>query len=329
MFAKRQGNWDNRVDVIGFGAMNIDRLYRVQRILLDGEAPIEEQALSPGGSAANTIYALAKLGVKTGFIGAVGDGDEGQILVTDFESVGTDASHIKIKSKAATGLVLCLTDNRGRRTLYVSPGANSLLIWQDIDLEYLNRARIIHLSSFVDDAQFDFQHQVLSAISPSVMVSLAPGALYAKRGWHALAPLIRRAHILFLNQNELKELTGEELEKGARRCAEEGCRIVAVTLGQGVDKERPIACYINDVGQEYAIELPRGEKQPVIDTTGAGDAFAAGFLYGLLQGKGLRECGLLGHAIAQFAISKMGARSGLPSLSQLCQGYEELWGQPL
>ena len=57
--------------------MNIDRLYRVQRVLLDGEAPIEEQALSPGGSAANTIYGLAKLGVKTGFIGAIGDDDQG------------------------------------------------------------------------------------------------------------------------------------------------------------------------------------------------------------------------------------------------------------
>lgn len=329
LFAKRQGNWDNGVDVIGFGAMNIDRLYRVQRVLLDGEAPIEEQALSPGGSAANTIYGLAKLGVKTGFMGAIGDDDEGQMLVTDFQSVGTDASQIKIKSKAATGLVLCLTDKRGMRTLYVSPGANSLLTWQDIDLEYLNRARIIHLSSFVDDAQFDLQHQVLSAISPTVMVSLAPGALYAKRGWHALAPFIRRAHILFLNQNELKELTGEEMEKGARRCSGEGCPIVVVTLGQGVDKKRPIACYINDGGQEYAIELPRSEKQPVVDTTGAGDAFATGFLYGLVREKNLQECGYLGDIVARLSIAKLGARPGLPSLPELSQEYKELWGQPL
>ena len=61
------------IEVVGVGAMNIDQVYRVERILLDGEASAEEPSLVPGGSAANTIYGLAKLGIKTGFIGAVGE----------------------------------------------------------------------------------------------------------------------------------------------------------------------------------------------------------------------------------------------------------------
>ncbi len=310
------------IEVIGFGAMNIDRLYRVQRVLVDGEAPIMQQTLAPGGSAANTIYGLAKLGVKTGFIGAIGDDDEGKLLLHDFQSRGVDISEIKIKSGAATGSVLCLTDRRGRRALYVSPGANSLLTWQDINFQYLNQARIIHLSSFVADEQFHLQHQVLSAISPSVMVSLAPGALYANRGWDALAPWVSRASILFVNQHEMRVLTGEEFEAGARRCLKQGCGIVVVTLGKGIDRgKQPIACYINDGAEEYFIEAQRGKRGAVIDTTGAGDAFATGFLYGLLKGKNLRECGLLGQVVAQLAISKMGARAGLPSLSQLAQKH--------
>jgi ribokinase len=309
------------IEVIGFGAMNMDRLYRVQRVLVDGEAPIIQQMLAPGGSAANTIYGLAKLGVNTGFIGAVGDDDEGELLLDDFQSMGVDTSQIKIKSAAATSSVLCLTDRRGRRALYVSPGANGLLTWQDIDLQYLNQARIIHLSSFVADEQFQLQHRVLSAISPSVKVSLAPGALYADKGWDALAPWLKRASVLFVNQREMRALTGEEFEAGARRCLEQGCGIVVVTLGKGIDRGKPIACYINDGAREYYIEAQRGERGTVIDTTGAGDAFATGFLYGLLKGEELRNCGLLGQAVARLAISKMGARAGLPSLSQLAQKH--------
>jgi ribokinase len=317
------------IEVIGFGAMNIDRLYRVQRVLVDGEAPIMQQTLCPGGSAANTIYGLAKLGIKTGFIGAIGDDDEGKLLLDDFQSLGVDVSQIKIKSEAATGSVLCLTDKRGRRALYVSPGANSLLTWEDIDFRYLNQARVIHLSSFVADEQFHLQHQVLSAISSSVMVSLAPGALYAHRGWDALAPLLRRAFILFINQHEMRALTGEEFKAGARRCLEQGCGIVVVTLGKGIDKGKPIACYINDGAEEYSIEAQQYKRQAIVDTTGAGDAFATGFLYGLLKGKNLRECGLLGQVVARLAISKMGARAGFPTLQQLARRHEELSGQPL
>jgi ribokinase len=317
------------IEVIGFGAMNIDRLYRVQRVLVDGETPIMQQILAPGGSAANTIYGLAKLGIRTGFIGAIGDDDEGKLLLDDFQSRGVDISQIKIKNKAATGSVLCLTDKRGRRALYVAPGANSLLTWQDIDFRYLNQARIIHLSSFVADEQFHLQRQVLSAISPSVKVSLAPGALYADKGWDALAPWLSRASILFVNQREMRALTGEEFEAGARRCLAQGCDIVVVTLGKGIDKGKPIACYLNDGAEEYFIEAQRGKRRAVIDTTGAGDAFATGFLYGVLKGRNLRECGLWGQVVAQLTISKMGARAGLPTLRQLAQRHEELSGQPL
>jgi ribokinase len=317
------------IDVIGFGAMNIDRLYRVQRVLVDGEATIMQQTLAPGGSAANTIYGLAKLGIKTGFIGAIGDDDEGKLLLDDFQSMGIDISQIKIKGETATGSVLCLTDRRGRRALYVSPGANGLLTWQDIDSQYLNQARVIHLSSFVADEQFRLQHQVLSAIPSSVMVSLAPGALYADRGWNALAPWLSRASILFVNQREMRTLTGEELKAGARKCLKQGCGIVVVTLGKGIGKEKPIACYITDGAEEYSIEAQRGKRGSVIDTTGAGDAFATGFLYGLLKGRNLRECGLLGQIVAQFTISKMGARAGFPTLRQLTRRREELSGQPL
>ena len=80
------------IEVVGLGALNIDRLYQVERILEDGEAVVNETLASPGGSAANTIYGLAKLGVATGFAGVVSDDTEGQMLIQDFQKVGVDTS---------------------------------------------------------------------------------------------------------------------------------------------------------------------------------------------------------------------------------------------
>ena len=318
------------LNIIGFGAMNIDRLYLVQRILTDGEAPIKRFTLSPGGSAANTIYGLARLGIASGFLGTVGNDDPGQILLRDFESKGVDSSRIKVKPKAETGSVLCLTDRLGQRALYVSPGANRLLTARDIDLDYLKQAKIVHLSPFVDRKQLEIQRSVLSKLSPSVKVSLAPGELYAAKGLRTLAPLIERTYILFLNRHELEQLTHEaRIEKGVQMCLEQGCQIVAVTLGKGVIRQgKTMACCLSDGKQEWIEAEPSGRRRAK-ETTGAGDAFAAGVLYGLLNEKGLRECGLLGEIMAQLCIREIGARPGLPSLSELAQRFQERVGRPM
>ena len=88
----------SNIEVVGLGALNIDHIYKVERILDDGEAVVKEAALFPGGSAANTIYGLARLGVRTGFAGVVGDDAEGKILVQDFQKAGVDTSQIRVKA---------------------------------------------------------------------------------------------------------------------------------------------------------------------------------------------------------------------------------------
>ena len=325
----------NDIEVIGIGAMNLDRLYRVERILSDGEASVEEQVLAPGGSAANTIYGLAKLGIKTGFVGAIGDDKEGQTLLKDFQNIGVDTSQIKIKKGLPTGSALCLVNREGKRAVYVSPGANGLLNEQDISLEYLNQAKVVHLSSFTSEEHLALQKKATTSLSPSVMVSFAPGALYAAKGIQALAPLLKRTHILFINRDEIEQMTGLDFLTGAQRCLQQGCRIVAITLGAGIEvvkpsgKKRLATCYVNDGEREHFIKPEQISKEPAVDTTGAGDAFIAGFLYGLLQWKDLDKCGLLGDLVARFCITQLGARAGLPSLDELSQRYQERYRRPL
>ena len=320
----------NTIEVVGLGALNIDHIYKVEHILDDGEAVVLDTGSSPGGSAANTIYGLAKLGVSTGFSGVIGNDDGGRILLQDFQQVGVDITNIRVKEGAKTGSVLCLSDKLGRRSLYVLPGANNLLTIDDLDLAYINQARMLHLASFADDRQFKVVLELVDKLDSSVKLSFASGALYAVKGLKNLAPILRRTYLLFINQSEIRQLTGKDVIDGAESCLRQGCQIVVVTLGKGGRLRKATAVgYIKDTEHEYIIEPVSRDTGVEVDTTGAGDAFAAGFLYGVIRGEGLKDCGLLGEITACFSTTKLGARQGSPTLNQLAQRYRELYSQPL
>lgn len=343
------------ISIVGLGAMNLDELYQVPSVLADHETTIESHQFLPGGSAANTIYGLAKLDINTGFIGAVGTDEASKLLLKDFRDIGVDISQIKVKKHAKSGVVLGLTDRQGNRALYVEPGANSLLSKKDINLEYIKQAELIHFSSFVNDKQFELEKWVVNNLYQSVKISFAPGAIYTRKGLDTLIPILRKTYILFTNENEIEELAKTEFRAAARHFLNEGCQIVVVTLGKGTTRQinkqqlafdfanhlkilsaggytisnnesEPFrfASYVADSKNEYIIESKPGEKR---DTTGAGDAFAAGFLYGLLNGKGLEDCGRLGDIAAHFKIAKIGARPGLPTRNQLTKRYQELYAK--
>ena len=122
--------------VVGCGALNWDCLYRVSQLVTDGESVVEESFEAPGGSAANTIYALAHWGLRAGFIGAVGDDDEGRRILADFESVGVDTQRLRVVKGQRTGRVIGLVDSKGRRSLYVQPADPTALLAQGYDEDF-------------------------------------------------------------------------------------------------------------------------------------------------------------------------------------------------
>lgn len=312
----------SEIQIIGVGALNTDHIYKIDRILSDGEAAVDWAKSFPGGSAANTIYGLAKLGISTGFCGAVGDDKEGKTLLKDFERVGVDTSRIVVKPKASTGSVLCLSDRGGRRSLYVLPGANHQLVIEDLDCDYINQAEIVHLSSFANGKQFRLSLGLVIRLKASVKLSFTPGAIYAAKGLDNLTPFLSRTHFLFANHSELKQMTGGNVQSGAQKCLQAGCHTVVVTLGSGqkIGKTTAIA-YIRDADNEYIIEPIDQEPVAEVDTTGAGDAFTAAFLYGTVKGKGLEECGRLGDFAARLCISNTGARQGLPTAAEITRRF--------
>jgi len=149
---------EKQFDAIGFGAVNYDKLYRVERIAKPGEhMPITHVTEAPGGSAANTITGLAKLGMRCGFIGAVGKDMEGDAVLRDFREHKVDTSEIKTLKEARTGVIIGFVDSHGERTLYPYPGANSMLAWGDIDPAYAQKAHFLHITSFVNHKQMLIQ----------------------------------------------------------------------------------------------------------------------------------------------------------------------------
>jgi ribokinase len=295
------------LDVVGFGALNLDKLFKVNMIAKkEEEGAVLEFKESAGGSAANTVVGLARLQLETGFIGKVASDREGNFLLDEFRKEGVDIHGISVMEKGRSGTVMGFIDLKGDRALYVDPGVNDHIEFKDINLDYVSDTRFLHLSSFVGEKAFKAQKQLIEQLS-SVKISFDPGAIYARKGLAALKPIIKKSYVMFPNGIEVKQLTGQDYREGARTLTELGVDIVAVKLGKR-------GCYVTDGKESHLIEP---YKLEVLDTTGAGDAFCAGFLYGLIKRKDLYECGKLGNFVASRCISKMGARTGLPKLAEL------------
>jgi len=295
-----------KFDVIGFGALNVDKLYRVNRIAREGEESfITKMNELPGGSAANTIVGLARLGMKTGFIGKVANDHEGQLLLNDFKREGVNTDGIIVASEGKSGTVSAFIDKKGERALYVHPSVNDTITFEEINIDYSKQTEFLHLTS-MDEKSFRTQKRLIEELS-NVKVSLDPGEIYARKGLAKLKLIIKHCFVILPNESEVKLLTGKGWREGAKQLLSEGASIVAVKLGQK-------GCYVTDGSQNYMVQ-PFNTK--VVDTTGAGDAFTAGFLYGLIKKKDLYECGRLGNLVASKVVARVGARTGLPKAHEL------------
>jgi ribokinase len=298
-----------RFDVVGFGALNVDKLFKVNEIAAaEEEGFIESHEEQCGGSAANASVGLARLGCKVGFVGKVGGDKEGHLLLEDFRKEGVDTNGIVCAKYGESGIVMGFVDREGQRSLYIHSGVNDSIALEEVNLEYVAQAKFLHLSSFVGEKSFLTQKQLLNTLPSSVKISFDPGALYAQKGYSELEPIIEKSYVMMPNAKELEQITGEaDPQKGAAFLLAKGVKVVAVKLGER-------GCFVTDGEEQHAIEA---FKTCAVDTTGAGDAFCAGFLYGLLNGKSLLECGRIGNFVASRKVTKIGARVGLPHKKDL------------
>jgi ribokinase len=159
---------------VGFGALNLDKIYRVDKIpKADEEGFVRDLQLFPGGSAANTIVGLARLGIRTAYIGKVGDDAEGGILLEDLKREGVDTRAV-IKARGRSGTAIIFVDDSGNRAILVDPGVNDTIRYEEIDQKKI-----------VDEFE---------------LVSFDPGMPYAERGKAEMMQILRRTTIFFAEQ---------------------------------------------------------------------------------------------------------------------------------
>jgi ribokinase len=313
-----------KMDVVGFGALNLDKLFHVNRVAHeDEESYITGKSESCGGSAANTIVGLARLGIETGFIGKVATDREGSLLYNNLQNENINTGGVLVTDNGRSGTVNGFVDSNGQRALYVDPGVNDDINIDEVELDYINSAKVLHITSFVgksDEKSIETQKLVLNEISTKVSVSFDPGRLYTERGLDFLENFLIRTDILLINQSELKLLTTGNIEDSRISPEKNETQEIAekVQLEYGIDmvvvKMGNNGSYVTHNGKSH---MANAFDVPCVDTTGAGDAFNAGFLHGYINGENIKKMALKGNYIASCCITEHGTTNGLPDLTKL------------
>ena len=300
---------DLNAEIIGFGALNVDKLYSVESIAgADEESFIKSETVTPGGSAANTIIGLSRLGCSTSIIGKIAEDDEGDLIEYNLAVNGVYSNNLIYSESGSTGKCLGFVDENGERCLYIDPGVNDDIKISEINPLNIIRCKIMHFTSFVGDT-FKTQIELLEILNDEVILSFDPGMLYVKKGFEELKPILERCNILLINESELRLLfdnNESSLKELAIGLLDFGIETVVIKQGaKGV--------FAMNSSQECFIE---SYECDVVDTTGAGDSFNSGFLYSFLRGYDLEKSCKIGNWVASKSIEGFGMEK-FPSLKDL------------
>lgn len=303
-------------DVIGIGSAFVDYFFQTDEIFLKkynlkpeddflfSQKKISPSTIfkklklvtkSPGGIAVNTLTALAKLKVKVGYCGTIGSDKDSDFWQKNIGNI--DLSKVKRVGKMST--CACLLTSHGKKRTFLSqvnPADFDFL--KNIDLDYLNSAKFIHLGPLILNSKkgIVIAQRLLEKIT-NPKISFSPSILYIAERRRELDKILAKTYVLFLNQKEMKYLTNQKPEHGSRQLLKYGPKIVVCTLAEKG------ALITTTKGQFHS---PRVDVKKIIDTTGAGDAFAAGFLFGLLQSKSLKWSANFANRLAAKSLTDFG-----------------------
>lgn len=313
--------------VVGIGAPLCDYLLPVKRDFLSSVSGLKEgmervdletfytliakSGQSPsvvaGGSCCNTLKGLAKLGWSTALLGSIGEDEIADIAVQSLRSYGVVP--LLSQSASPTARVLCLIDPDGNRTFRSFFGASAELTETTFPSKKLGKPFLVHLEGYLILNGLLVECAMEAAVKSGARISYDLGSheLVAAHRTRLQALIERFVTVLFCNRDEMRALTGLGPEEG---CAQmrRFCPLVVVLNGaQG--------CVVGDKNGQYV--FPAHSVHP-LDTTGAGDLFASGFLHGYLSEMPLRVCAELGLLLSSTVIQVLGAEIS-------AEGWEEIF----
>lgn len=270
---------------------------------------VTPDAHASGGSAANTAACLASLGARVRFVGKVADDEMGKVFAEDIRAAGVEYDTPPGATEGpATGRCLVLVTPDAEKTMCTDLGAGATIDPTDLHLDAIAAARVLYMEGYLVGPP-----GTTSTVETAVEVARRAGTLVAfsasDPGWvdiqrDALVGLLDRVDVLFANEPEAKGLSGRpDLERAVDALVEQ-VPTVAVTLGGE-------GCIV--AGRDgFRIRVPAAPVERVVDSTGAGDSFAAGFLYGVVNDLGPETSARLGALAAAEIVSHLGARPLAP-----------------
>jgi sugar/nucleoside kinase (ribokinase family) len=275
-------------------AVDAERLYRLM-------GPAREMS---GGSAANTVAGIAALGGRAAYIGKVADDQLGDVFTHDIRAIGVTYTTPPLAEGLSTARCLIFVTPDASRTMQTFLGATTQLGPEDVNMEYIASSRVVYLEGYLWDqprAKAAMRDAALKAQAAGVKVSLTlSDAFCVDRFRGEFQDLVEHhVDILFANEAEILSLYEVPTFDAALQRVRHHCEVAALTRSE---KGSVVLS-----GDEIHV-IDAVPKVNVVDTTGAGDAYAAGFLYAYTHGCDLATCGRLGGALAAEVISHYGAR---------------------
>jgi sugar/nucleoside kinase (ribokinase family) len=312
----------HEIDVVGIGNAIVDVLCQTDEAFLDrhgltkgammlvdtDQATKLYAAMPPGveisgGSAANTMAGIASLGGKGAFIGKVKGDQLGEVFAHDIRSIGVSFLTPPALEGAPTGRCLILVTPDAQRTMNTFLGAANALGPDDINPAVIESAKVTYLEGYLWDPEaakdaFRKAVQIAHAAGRKVALTLSD-SFCVDRHRDEFRALVDAVDIVFANEAEIVSLYQTSSFDDALQAVRKAGTLAALTRSEQ-------GSVILDGGEVHVVGAERGVK--LVDTTGAGDLYAAGFLTGFTRGRPLAECGRMGSIAAAECIGHMGAR---------------------
>ena len=290
-------------DAVALGLNAVDHLIVVPHYPeFNTKIPFLSHTLAPGGQSATAMVCLARLGLRTRYVGKVGSDDLGRFQIQSMKSEHVECSGLSVVDGADTQTAFILIDQTsGERTVIWNRDARLTIEEGEVDPRVVTSGRVLHLDGHDVSASIAAARYARQAGIPTVLDidNIYPGA-------EDLLPLI---DFLISSSTFPERMTGEpDLKKALEKLARKtGSLFVAATLGAQGALAYFQGRYVHSPG--FSIECK--------DTTGAGDAFHGGFIYGLLSGFSVEHTLRFANAVAGLKCRAIGARTALPSLEEV------------
>jgi sugar/nucleoside kinase (ribokinase family) len=258
-----------------------------------------------GGSAANTIAGLAGLGGKGAFIGKVANDKLGEAFIHDIRAAGVAFDTPALAGGNSTARCLIFVTPDAQRTMQTFLGACVELGPEDVEEDKIKNSQVVYLEGYLFDPPrakeaFFKASQIAKQAGTKVSLTLSDAFCVGRYRAEFLDLIKNHVDILFANEAEITSLFEVDTFDAALSQIKGMCEIAALTRSEK-------GSVVVKGGEVTTVEAEKGVK--VVDTTGAGDAYAAGFLYGYTQGKSMAQAGKLGGMLAAEIISHYGARA--------------------